>query len=138
MPLRVAIHPPSRTPVRSSAAAISRSPRGGGRRLGANRVLHPRPGGLLIALPFGAGSLYDEANGFMPEGAGACRAPAWTWWGFQVIRQRLGFVLQLLVLMFLPLVIGWQLFFGFPLLVMPAATLTAIVIFTLGHFLRRA
>lgn len=54
-----------------------------------------------------------------------------------VLRQRIGFVLQLLVLMFLPLVIGWQLFFGFPLLMMPAATLAGILVFTLGHYLRR-
>jgi hypothetical protein len=48
-----------------------------------------------------------------------------------------GFVLQLVVLMFLPLVIGWQLFFGFPLLAMPAATLAAIVVFSVGHRLRQ-
>jgi hypothetical protein len=45
--------------------------------------------------------------------------------------------LQLVVLMFLPLVIGWQLFFGMPLLVMPAATLAAVAVFSLGHALRR-
>lgn len=53
------------------------------------------------------------------------------------MRQKIGFVLQLAVLMFLPLVIGWQLFFGFPLLVMPSATLLAIVVFSLGHALRQ-
>lgn len=53
------------------------------------------------------------------------------------MRQRLGFVLQLLVLMFLPLIVGWQLFFGFPLLAMPIATLAAIGVFTLGHSLRQ-
>ncbi|MFN0056701.1 MAG: hypothetical protein ACKV0T_31545 [Planctomycetales bacterium] len=54
------------------------------------------------------------------------------------MRQRVGFVLQLIVLMFLPLVIGWQLFFGFPLLAMPAATLAGIAVFTLGHKLRQS
>ena len=54
-----------------------------------------------------------------------------------VWRQRIGFVLQLMVLMFLPLVIGWQLFFGFPLVVMPAALVAAIGLFWLGHLLRR-
>ena len=53
------------------------------------------------------------------------------------MRQRLGFVLQLIVLMFLPLVIGWQLFFGFPLLAMPIATLAAVAVFSLGQWLRR-
>jgi hypothetical protein len=53
------------------------------------------------------------------------------------VRNALGFMLQMAVLMFLPLVIGWQLFFGFPLLAMPAATLAAIVLFSLGHNLRQ-
>jgi hypothetical protein len=53
------------------------------------------------------------------------------------MRRQIGFVLQLLVLMFLPLVIGWQLFFGFPLLAMPAATVAAIAVFSLGHALRQ-
>ncbi|MCY2968785.1 MAG: hypothetical protein NT069_35025 [Planctomycetota bacterium] len=53
------------------------------------------------------------------------------------MRQSLGFLLQLVVLMFLPLVIGWQLFFGFPLLVMPTATLLAIVVFSIGQMLRQ-
>jgi len=53
------------------------------------------------------------------------------------VRQSIGFLLQMAVLMFLPLVIGWQLFFGFPLLVMPAATLVGIVVFSIGHALRQ-
>lgn len=53
------------------------------------------------------------------------------------VKNALGFTLQLGVLMFLPLVIGWQLFFGFPLLVMPAATLAGIIVFSLGHNLRQ-
>lgn len=53
------------------------------------------------------------------------------------MRRQVGFVLQLMVLMFLPLVIGWQLFFGFNLIIMPASVLTAIVVFSAGQFLRR-
>jgi hypothetical protein len=53
------------------------------------------------------------------------------------LRQQIGFVLQLLVLMLLPSLIGWQLFFGIPLIVMPVATIVAIGIFSLGHVLRK-
>lgn len=53
------------------------------------------------------------------------------------MRQQIGFVLQLLVLMFLPLVIGWQLFFGFPLIAMPACVLVAIGVFSVGQVLRK-
>lgn len=54
-----------------------------------------------------------------------------------MVRQQVGFVLQLLVLMFLPLIIGWQLFFGFPLLAMPACTLIGVVVFAIGQALRK-
>jgi hypothetical protein len=53
------------------------------------------------------------------------------------VRQQVGFVLQLLVLVFLPLVIGWQLFFGFPLIAMPACVLAAIAVFSVGQVLRK-
>ena len=53
------------------------------------------------------------------------------------MRQQIGFFLQLLVLMFLPLVIGWQLFFGFKLIVMPASVLVATAVFSVGQLLRR-
>jgi len=53
------------------------------------------------------------------------------------VRQRVGFVMQFLVLVFLPMVIGWQLFFGFPLLGMPIATLLAVAVFSVGHALRK-
>jgi hypothetical protein len=55
----------------------------------------------------------------------------------RAMRQSIGFLLQLLVLVFLPLVIWWQLTFGFRLVVMPAATLSAIALFSLGHVLRK-
>jgi len=53
-----------------------------------------------------------------------------------VMRRQLGIVLQALVLMTLPLLIGWQLFFGMPLIWMPALTLVGIAIFSAGHVLR--
>jgi hypothetical protein len=53
------------------------------------------------------------------------------------VRQRIGWVLQLLVLMLLPMVIGWQLFFGIPLIAMPACVLAAIAFFSVGHVLRK-
>ena len=53
------------------------------------------------------------------------------------MRQQVGFVMQFLVLAFLPMVIGWQLFFGFPLLGMPIATLLAMAVFIVGHRLRK-
>jgi hypothetical protein len=53
------------------------------------------------------------------------------------LRQQIGFVLQLMVLMFLPLVIGWQLFFGLPLIAMPASVLVAVGIFSVGQKLRQ-
>lgn len=53
------------------------------------------------------------------------------------MRHQVGFALQLVVLMFLPLVIGWQLFFGFPLIAMPACLLVGICVFSVGHVLRR-
>lgn len=57
--------------------------------------------------------------------------------GGRWLRQQIGFVLQFVVLLFLPALIGWQLFFGIPLIVMPAATLAAIGLFSIGHLLRK-
>ena len=53
------------------------------------------------------------------------------------MRQQSGFVLQLVVLMFLPLVIGWQLFFGFNLTIMPISLVVAIAVFSVGQVLSR-
>ncbi len=52
------------------------------------------------------------------------------------MRQKIGWVLQLMVLMFLPMTIGWQLFFGFRLILMPACVLVAVVLFSVGQVLR--
>ena len=53
------------------------------------------------------------------------------------MRQQLGILLQLAVLMFLPLLIGFQLFWGMPLIVMPVLTLLGVAAFTTGHYLRK-
>lgn len=53
------------------------------------------------------------------------------------MRQSVGMFLQLAVLMFLPLIIGWQLFFRMPLVYMPACLLLAVVVFTAGQKLRQ-
>ena len=52
------------------------------------------------------------------------------------MRQQIGFLLQLAVLVFLPMLILWQLNFGIPLVVMPAMTVVGIVVFWVGHKLR--
>jgi hypothetical protein len=53
------------------------------------------------------------------------------------VRQRIGWVLQLLVLMLFPMVSGWQLYFGFPLIAMPACVVVAIAFFSVGYVLRK-
>ncbi len=52
------------------------------------------------------------------------------------MRNSIGLVLQFLALTFLPLLIIWQLNFGFRLLWMPGLTLAAVVVFSIGHALR--
>lgn len=54
------------------------------------------------------------------------------------MRQHIGFLLQFAVLVFLPLLIFWQLDYGFPLVVMPAATVAGIAVFWLGYKLRES
>ena len=53
-----------------------------------------------------------------------------------VMRQHIGVLLQLAVLVFLPMLILWQLEFGFRLVLMPALTLVGIVVFWIGYKLR--
>ena len=52
------------------------------------------------------------------------------------MRNQIGFVLQFAALVFLPLLIIWQLNFGFPLLWMPTLTLAGLALFYAGHWLR--
>jgi hypothetical protein len=52
------------------------------------------------------------------------------------MKNHLGFVLQFAALVFLPLLMIWQLSFGFGLLWMPALMLVAVTVFYIGHTLR--
>lgn len=52
------------------------------------------------------------------------------------MRNSIGAGLQFLALIFLPLLIIWQLNFGFRLLWMPGLTLAGLGVFWLGHALR--
>ncbi len=52
------------------------------------------------------------------------------------MRRSIGFLLQLAVLALLPMLILWQLMFGFRLILMPALTLFGIIVFAIGHRLR--
>jgi hypothetical protein len=52
------------------------------------------------------------------------------------MRQHVGFLLQLAALTFLPVLILWQLTFGFRLLVMPVLTLVGMAVFWVGTRLR--
>lgn len=54
------------------------------------------------------------------------------------MRHQLGILLQITALTGLPLLIFYQLFFGFQLLVMPTCTLVGIVIFWIGTQLRES
>ena len=52
------------------------------------------------------------------------------------MRNQLGFLMQFAALTFLPLLIVWQLNFGFQLIWMPSLTLAGAVLFWIGHSLR--
>jgi hypothetical protein len=52
------------------------------------------------------------------------------------MRNQLGFLMQFAALVFLPLLIIWQLNWGFPLIWMPALTLAGAAVFYAGHRLR--
>jgi hypothetical protein len=52
------------------------------------------------------------------------------------MRNLIGFGLQFAALVFLPLLILWQLNFGFKLLWMPALTVVGAAVFYVGHRLR--
>ena len=52
------------------------------------------------------------------------------------MRNSIGIALQFLALVFLPLLIVWQLNFGFRLLWMPGLTLAGVIVFYIGHALR--
>lgn len=52
------------------------------------------------------------------------------------MKHHLGLALQFVVLVMLPLLMWWQLTFGFSLIWMPAMLLVGIMIFSLGTWLR--
>lgn len=54
------------------------------------------------------------------------------------MKHQIGVALQFVVLVFLPLLILWQLEFGFRLIYMPALLLLGVLIFTLGTQLRES
>lgn len=54
----------------------------------------------------------------------------------EAMRNQIGFLLQFAALVFLPLLIIWQLNFGFPLVWMPLLTVAGLVVFYAGHLLR--
>lgn len=54
----------------------------------------------------------------------------------QTMRNQLGFLLQFAALVFLPLLIIWQLNFGFRLLWMPVLSIAGLLLFYVGHWLR--
>lgn len=53
-----------------------------------------------------------------------------------IMLRSVGFLMQLAVLALLPMLILWQLMFGFRLILMPMLTLAGIVIFTTGQWMR--
>jgi len=54
------------------------------------------------------------------------------------MKQQIGVLLQMAALAGLPVVIYWQLVYGFRLLVMPSVTLLAIGVFLVGTKLRES
>ena len=55
-----------------------------------------------------------------------------------IMRLHVGFLLQFAVLVFLPVLIVWQLNFGFDLIYMPMSLLAGIVVFSVGTRLRES
>ncbi len=52
------------------------------------------------------------------------------------MKQQIGVFLQMVVLSALPALIAYQLFFGIPLIVMPACLLAGVLVFSVGTRLR--
>jgi hypothetical protein len=52
------------------------------------------------------------------------------------MRNTIGFLMQFAALVFLPLLVLWQLNFGFRLLWMPSLTVAAAIVFWIGQSLR--
>ena len=54
------------------------------------------------------------------------------------MRHQIGLGLQFLALVFLPMLILWQMEFGFKLIYMPALLLVGVVVFIIGTRLRES
>ena len=54
------------------------------------------------------------------------------------MRQRIGMLMQLACLVFLPMMIIWQIDFGIPLIAMPAGLTVAFILFRVGTRLRES
>lgn len=54
------------------------------------------------------------------------------------MRHQIGFFLQFIVLVALPMLILWQLQYGFQLILMPSLLLVGVVVFTVGTHLRES
>ena len=54
------------------------------------------------------------------------------------MRQTIGMLIQIAVLAFMPMIILYQLNFGFQLVVMPTCTVIGIVVFWIGTRLRES
>jgi hypothetical protein len=52
--------------------------------------------------------------------------------------RHIGFLMQLAALSFLPMLILWQLKFGFRLILMPVLTILGIIVFSIGQRLRES
>ncbi len=52
------------------------------------------------------------------------------------MRNFIGMSLQFLALIFLPMLIYWQLQFGFELIWMPSLLMLGVIVFAAGHLLR--
>jgi hypothetical protein len=52
------------------------------------------------------------------------------------MKHYIGIFLQFITLVFLPLLVIWQLSFGFKLIWMPGLTVAGIIVFTIGTKLR--
>lgn len=86
------------------------------------------------------GRLFTSVASFGRQRQAACQrrhpAPEHCW--NKSVKQQLGFLLQLGVLGFLPALVVYQLYFGIPLIVMPAMLLAGIVVFIIGMKLRES
>jgi hypothetical protein len=54
------------------------------------------------------------------------------------MRQQIGVAIQFLVLALLPMLVWWQLMFGFPLIWMPVLLMVGVLVFWLGTRLRES